>query len=244
MRAAARVVRLASGGQPLGVDPVAGQRLGEVGRPGDLEQGVPQIVVLGDQLVLEVAADLVEEVAPEGHRRVEERAVEQDGPADLQVRLGHRPDAVLVVRLVDQRDRAPDQAEAGVGVEGRDEPADVRWLRDVVRVQPGDDLSARGGDAAVGRGGRADVHMVGEDEDARVAQCDRLEDLAAAGRVVDDDQLEVGVLLREHAVHRLVEEAEVGPDGHHDRDTRTVHQARSMPGRVGRGSEPVGNLGS
>ena len=51
----------------------------------------------------------------------------------------------------------PTRPRPGIGVEGRDEPAHVGGFRDVVGVEPGDDLAARGGDAAVGRGGGTDL---------------------------------------------------------------------------------------
>ena len=73
--------------------------------------------------------------------------------------------------------------------------------RDVVRIQPRDELTARLGEPHVQAGREAEVATVGDEPDARIGVLAHDLRASVGGPVVHHDQLEIAELLREDAVH-------------------------------------------
>ncbi len=97
----------------------------------------------------------------------------------------------------------------------RDLGLDLLGLPQVVGVQEGDEVAGGGGDARVARGGHAGV-LPAHVAQARVAPAADALRGVVGGPVVDDDDFEAVVGLREGAVDRLAHRAGTVVGGDHD----------------------------
>ncbi len=203
----------------MGLGLVDAQIAARAGHPGEVVAGeelAPQVHVGGGGEAGVEAAGLLQGGAP--HERVarhpdhvQEVGLRPEGLAPGDQPGGEhagRPAPEDATVLVDEPPRPGDDRGARVGVEQRDGLGQVRRVQPVVGRQKLDLLAAGELEAAGEVAEQADVALVAV----------RLDPLAVArehrgrvvlGGVVDHDQLEVPVLLREHAVDRPREEAPV-----------------------------------
>jgi hypothetical protein len=122
--------------------------------------------------------------------------------------------------LVEVAHRTADNRNARLLLDALDLPLQSVGDGDVVRVEARDVTTLRDVEPAVQR--RRQTGLLGIAHHVQAGIADLGEQLRRRiGRsVVDDDQLEVGQRLSEHALHRLADEAGVVVDGHEHGDER------------------------
>ena len=191
-----------------GVDAVEDERLSDVVAVRDREQPRPQVVVLalGE---LRVVAKLVpgKGLPVEEHAWVEEGRREERSPADCVRARRHEvetPDAVAVVEI---EDAAPYDRDGRARPHPRELALEPPRHGDVVCVETRDVPATDLLEAPVQRGREAELSVVSEDDESRVV--DRAENVRRPVRrgIVDDDELELGNGLPEHAPHGHAQEA-------------------------------------
>ena len=179
-----------------------------------------------------VAAEPCPDVAVGEPGRVRQRALDEAGVADRRRRRQRvQPRLVAAVAGADAFGAAPrvdeaharaDESEIGVPIEVRELRGEALGSGDVVVVHAGDERPARGGQATRQRADET-RGVTADAAQARVGGQTRDEGVDVV--VTDDDELEIGLRLREHAPH--------GPGGavaprayrHDDRDERARRSA-------------------
>src|SRR6185437_13681311 len=189
----------------------------------------PQVEVVAHRVVGAVAAHLGVDAAVDHRGRVDQVVVAAHEHLHhaLAVELRAPPFADDLAGAVDRDRVAVHDGGVRVGVEDGDLAAEPVGQGDVVVADARDQLAAGVLDDRVVRGGDAAVLGMGDDADARVVGIPRDHVRRRVGRgVVDDQELEVGVVLGQAALDRLgqVALAVVGGDG--EGDAGRAHAAR------------------
>ena len=203
------------------MDAVAHEYLGQVGDRGAFADPQPEIDVLGALERGAIAADRRQKHAPGHDGRMGHDAVadgEPFGDGGVIQRMA-RPPAQIAAVGVDEGHLSADHAELRHGRQGRHLQFEPARHRDVVGVHAGDQRRARFGQSAV-EGADESEPAVAQHADAAVGRREPVEDLRrrVGRRIVDRQQLEIRVRLREHAAHSGFHEALRVPDGHDHAD--------------------------
>jgi hypothetical protein len=189
------------------MDAVAQQRFGNVGERRHETQADPQPQVLRRKVTFGIPdpGALEQRTAHEGGRVADRGIAQQVRNLDVFAVLR------MAIRAVDPAEHGePCAAHAHVRtrIHELDLPGEALGQRHVVGIHARDVLAAALGKPAVQGLRDADVGRVLEDADTRIAPRVLVQDLEApVGRsVIDDDELEIGEALFEHAVDRFVQE--------------------------------------
>ena len=186
--------------------PIQNERIGDVVSVGDGEQPRPQVVVLAFAERRVVAQPVgVEHGTIDDDRGMEERRREERRPSHGRRSGRHamdRPEAFVGVEVDHRR---PHDRRRRLRSDPLDDPAEPVGPCHVVGVHPCEQRAARLVEADVERARESQRLLVSHDTEAAIV--DRVEHCASAvaRAVVDDQELEVGVRLAEHAPHRLLD---------------------------------------
>ena len=194
----------------------------------------PEVEVVGGVQRGGVAAERLERLPPHRHAGVPDRAPPAELPVDHrgQGLHGRAPDEGAVARddpppAVDERHPARQDRHLRMRLEVLDLRGEPPGLGDVVAVEDRDVPPACDRQAAVPRPLGAEVRLVPQrDEPIVPIGADDRRRVVGRG-VIDDDQLEIAVRLRQHTLDRSPEIGLAVVDGHEDRDGRIrVHGRR------------------
>ena len=207
-------------------------RLGHVVAVRDREEPRPEVVVLAlRERRVEAELVLVEHLAVDDDRRVEERRREQSRPPHGTGTRRHPVDATDAPVVAEVDRPGTDDRRGRARRHPRREPLEPFGTREIVGVEAREVPPGRRFETDVERTGEAERHVVPHDADTWVV--DRGDDVAGAvdRAVVDDDELEIAERLPEHARHRIADRgagvAGREDDGHGRRAHR--HAEGSLP---------------
>jgi hypothetical protein len=186
------------------------------------------------------------------HRRgaIAHRIAAKDvGRADV-AQLGLLADAHHVAMFVDQPAGRIADADMGIGVQMDHMQRQFFRQPAVIGIEEGDILPPRGQNARVARAGQPPVGLR-QDADARIIKPGADRHRAVLAAIVDNQQLEIAIGLRQHRLHRLRHIALDVVDRHNDGDfgVGRVHgvssgkQAQAQAGGHGKGGKAGGKGG-
>src|SRR5258707_1154551 len=109
--------------------------------------------------------------------------------------------------MVERLNAAVDHAEGGIECKAGGVAFELPRSPDVIRIEKGDVLAARGGDPGIPGGAGAEV-LLADDNDSMAVAVQNLRRVVGRA-VVDDDDLESGTGLRQRTVDRVAKKATV-----------------------------------
>ena len=167
------------------------QRLAEIPPFGDTQQPRPEVVVLAfGELRVVAKAAAIERPAVDDHRRVEERAREQQLPADVRVPGRHVMEPRGAAARVQLERARAQKREIGRRPQNGELPLEPRRHGDVIGVEPRDVASHSGIETAVQRPRQPELRVVAKHDQPRVVDLREQLGRAVGGGVVDDDDLD------------------------------------------------------
>ena len=186
------------------------QHVGQQARRAARRQANKEFAVLGAAQFLAEAADVARGLRAHGDAAaVDADEVAEERPLERrrrQLHVGHEIGAIFIPDLLDRRRQRADDVRFRIhDLQHAAQP--LRPVR-IVRIEKGDDRRARRRKAKITRGADAAIALRRNDLKARIGLRREPGLRAVARAVVDHDQLEVRLVLRQHAFDRARQHVE------------------------------------
>jgi hypothetical protein len=206
------------------------QDLGQVGQPRHRRRPGPQLEILGEvERRIVAQAVRAHEGGAHHHRRVHEGRPKEERGGHV-VRVGPVADVTRSKAWRGKPDRSRPRAadaDAGIPLEELDLTGQPGRVADVVGVHPGDEGATDQVEPLVQGGADPPMAGLADETDTRIAERPDDRHAVVGGTVVDDDELEVGQGLDEHALDGRGQMRGAVQDGHEDADPRQWHAGES-----------------
>src|SRR6516165_3341552 len=175
-----------------------------------------------------IAAGGIETLPAKCNRRMTKRIAKQQRPTNVDISFWHAIDRSVPAVFIDVDEIASEDRDLRISIERGDEMCDPLGSRDIVRIEPGNDISASLTYSSISSPHWTKIYRVRKDADARVPRCLSDKDITLSRAVIDKDQLEIVKGLVGNAFDRGVQKPQVLISDDDHRYARMCESARNI----------------